>query len=139
MTMTENPKLEEMGFDHNLMCSNGESEELGEGGTGLKICVSDHVNGLQHHSSAAKSDSFVVDMERFSHLTEKDMNANSRITFVVWGMKKLQRNLSRKVSARSGEKKIIATNERDTTLLATSPRGGLSIGLLHAKYGPDPL
>ncbi|KAL0353224.1 UNVERIFIED_CONTAM: hypothetical protein Sangu_0903700 [Sesamum angustifolium] len=117
-----------MGFDHNLMCSNGESEELGEGGTGLKICVSDHVNGLQHHSSAAKSDSFVVDMERFSHLTEKDMNANSRITLVVWGMKKLQRNLSRKVSARSGEKKIIATNERDTTLLATSPRATLHGG-----------
>ncbi|KAL0398724.1 UNVERIFIED_CONTAM: hypothetical protein Sradi_2215700 [Sesamum radiatum] len=120
MTMTENPKLEEMGSDHNLMNSNCESGELGERGAGLKICVSDQVNGLQHHSSAAaKSDSFVVDMERFSHhLTEKDMNANSRIT----------RNLSRKGSARSGEKKIIATNERDTTLLATSPRATLHGG-----------
>ncbi|XP_011096119.1 uncharacterized protein LOC105175383 isoform X1 [Sesamum indicum] len=121
MIMTENPKLEQMGSHHNPMSSNNcESGELGERGAGLKICVSDNVNGLQHHPSAAKSDSFVVDMERFSHLTEKDMNANSRIT--------LQRNLSRKGSARSGEKKIIATNERDTTLLATSPRATLHGG-----------
>lgn len=70
-----------MGSHHNPMSSNNcESGELGERGAGLKICVSDNVNGLQHHPSAAKSDSFVVDMERFSHLTEKDMNANSRIT-----------------------------------------------------------
>ncbi|KAK6149799.1 hypothetical protein DH2020_017324 [Rehmannia glutinosa] len=86
--MTENPKLEDMGSD-NLMSS--------------KISVSDHLN--------TKSDSFVVDMERFSHLMEKDINANSRIT----------RNLSRKGSARIGEMKITG-NERDTT---TSPRASL--------------
>ncbi|KAK4439302.1 hypothetical protein Salat_0265100 [Sesamum alatum] len=120
--MTENPKLEEMGGSDNLMSSNCESGELGEIRGGLKISVSDHVvNGLhQYHSSTAKSESFVVDMERFSThlLTEKDINANSRIT----------RNLSRKGSARSGEKKIIAANERDTPLLATSPRATLHGG-----------
>lgn len=43
-----------------------------------EICVSDHINGLQYAST--KSDSFVVDMERFSHIIEKDINSNSRIT-----------------------------------------------------------
>ncbi|PIN03118.1 hypothetical protein CDL12_24360 [Handroanthus impetiginosus] len=106
--MTENLKLEDMGSDN--LGSNCEVEGLGE-----KISVSDHVNVLQSN----KSESFVVDMERFSHLIEKDINANSRIT--------LQRNLSRKGSGRAGEKKIIA-NERDTNMLATSPRGTLHGG-----------
>lgn len=52
--------------------------QTGEFGENRKICVVDHVNGLQH--SITESDSFVVDMERFSHLIDKDSNpANSRI------------------------------------------------------------
>lgn len=43
-----------------------------------EISVSDHINGLQYTST--KSDNFVVDMERFSHIIEKDINSNSRIT-----------------------------------------------------------
>lgn len=46
--------------------------ELGE--KGISVC--DEVNGLQH--STTKSDSFVVDMERFSHIIDKDLNSNSR-------------------------------------------------------------
>ncbi|XP_033515980.1 uncharacterized protein [Nicotiana tomentosiformis] len=64
-----------------------------------------------------KSDSFVVDMERFSHIIEKDINANSRIT----------RNLSRKGSFRSGERKTYsnAAKEKDTNFTASSPRASL--------------
>ncbi|KAK6797677.1 hypothetical protein RDI58_005379 [Solanum bulbocastanum] len=82
------------------------------------ICVSDHMNGLQYTST--KSDSFVVDMERFSHIIEKDINANSRIT----------RNLSRKGSFRSGEKKTNsnAVNEKDTNFTANSPRASSLLG-----------
>ncbi|XP_016481135.1 uncharacterized protein LOC107802193 isoform X2 [Nicotiana tabacum] len=80
-----------------------------------EICVSDHINGLQYAST--KSDSFVVDMERFSHIIEKDINVNSRIT----------RNLSRKGSFRSGERKTYsnAANEKDTNFTASSPRASL--------------
>ncbi|EYU27833.1 hypothetical protein ABFS82_13G120700 [Erythranthe guttata] len=98
--MTDNPKLEEnnMGPD----------------------CVSGQVNGLEH--SSTKSDSFVVDMERFSHILEKDINAHSRIT--------LQRNLSRKGTARTGENKV----DRDTALLAISPKAAA----LHGGGGSTP-
>lgn len=84
------------------------------------VCVSDHMNGLQYTST--KSDSFVVDMERFSHIIEKDINANSRIT--------LQRNLSRKGSFRSDEKKTNsnAVNEKDTNFTANSPRASSKLG-----------
>ncbi|KAL3377478.1 hypothetical protein AABB24_003738 [Solanum stoloniferum] len=84
------------------------------------VCVSDHMNGLQYTST--KSDSFVVDMERFSHIIEKDINANSRIT--------LQRNLSRKGSFRSGEKKTNsnAVNEKDTNFTENSPRASSLLG-----------
>ncbi|KAI3456411.1 hypothetical protein Pfo_013074 [Paulownia fortunei] len=112
--MTANPKPEDMGSDN--LSSNCQAGELGEKG-GQKMSLSDGVNGLQH--SSTKSDSFVVDMERFSHLVEKDINANSRTT--------LQRNLSRKGSVRIGEKKFTG-NERDTNLLATSPRAALHGG-----------
>lgn len=54
-----------------------EAADLGDNG-GQKISVSDHVNCLQH--SGTKSDSFVVDMERFSHLIEKEINSKSRVT-----------------------------------------------------------
>ncbi|XP_059301471.1 uncharacterized protein LOC132053449 isoform X2 [Lycium ferocissimum] len=60
-----------------------------------------------------KSESFVVDMERISHLVEKDMNANSRIT----------RNLSRKGLLKKTN--FNAVNEKDTSLMATSPRASL--------------
>lgn len=61
-----------MGFEKQRLL--GEFEEKGV----EEICISDHMNGLQYTST--KSDSFVVDMERFSHIIEKDINANSRIT-----------------------------------------------------------
>ncbi|XP_057764822.1 uncharacterized protein LOC130985736 isoform X2 [Salvia miltiorrhiza] len=103
--MTEIPKLEDMGSDH--LVTNCLAGEFGEN---QKISVVDHVNALHH--SCTKSDSFVVDMERFSHLIEKDTtSANSRIT----------RNLSRKGSMRTAERKG-SSNERDVSMLATSPR-----------------
>ncbi|KAL0321157.1 UNVERIFIED_CONTAM: hypothetical protein Sradi_5377200, partial [Sesamum radiatum] len=74
--MTGNLKPENMGSDHSLISSNDEAGELFEKG-GQKIPVSKHVNGLQH--SSTKADSFVVDMERFSHLIDKDISSNSRI------------------------------------------------------------
>lgn len=84
-----------------------------------RISVSDHINGLQHMSS--KSESFVVDMNRFTtHLIEKDGNANSRFT--------LQRNLSRKGSAgRGGDKKSSPTmaGEKDPSILSSSPKATL--------------
>lgn len=85
-----------------------------------EISVSDHINGLQYTST--KSDNFVVDMERFSHIIEKDINSNSRIT--------LQRNLSRKGSFRSGERKTNpnAVNEKDTYFTASSPRASSLLG-----------
>lgn len=100
-----------MGFEKQRLL--GEFEEKGV----EEICISDHMNGLQYTST--KSDSFVVDMERFSHIIEKDINANSRIT--------LQRNLSRKGSFRSGEKKTNsnAVTEKDT---ANSPRASSLLG-----------
>ncbi|KAH6831383.1 hypothetical protein C2S53_016283 [Perilla frutescens var. hirtella] len=116
--MTEIPKLVDMGSDH--LVSNCLAGELGEN---QKISVSAHVNGLQH--SSTKSDSFVVDMERFSHLIEKDTNSvNSRIT--------LQRNLSRKGSIRTGERKVTSI-ERDVSMLATSPRATFHGGSVPEK------
>ncbi|KAK9265415.1 hypothetical protein L1049_001664 [Liquidambar formosana] len=67
-----------------------------------------------------KSDSFVVDIESFSHGTDKDRNANSRIT--------LQRSLSRKGCQRGGEKRTSSSataNERDTVVATSSPRAAL--------------
>lgn len=76
-----------------------------------RISVSDHTNGLHHANS--KSESVVLNMERFSHLLDKDVNANSRIA----------RNLSRKGSIRGTEKKTTAANDS----VANSPR---STGML---------
>ncbi|XP_019236566.1 PREDICTED: uncharacterized protein LOC109216823 isoform X2 [Nicotiana attenuata] len=100
----------------------GEFEEKGS----QEICVSDHINGLQYTST--KSDSFVVDMERFSHIIEKDINANSRIT----------RNLSRKGSFRSGERKTYsnAANEKDTNFTTNSPRASLLGGGISTPEKP---
>ncbi|XP_047311466.1 uncharacterized protein LOC124914887 isoform X2 [Impatiens glandulifera] len=83
-----------------------------------KISVSDETNNLKFSSSAIKSDSFVVDMDRFSHLADKDM---PRIT----------RTLSRKGQGRStGEKKTnsTATSEKDSSI--SSPRSGGVINTL---------
>lgn len=61
------------------------------------------------------SESFVVDMEHISHLVEKEINANSRIT--------LQRNHSRKGSLKKTNFNNV--NEKDTNLMATSPKASL--------------
>lgn len=102
----------------------GEFEEKGS----QEICVSDHINGLQYKNT--KSDSFVVDMERFSHIIEKDINSNSRIT--------LQRNHSRKGSFRIGERKTYsnAANEKDTNFTASSPRASLLGGGISTPEKP---
>lgn len=103
--------LENMGAENQSL-----NREFGEKGV-EKISVSDHINGLKCTSS--KSESFVVNMETISHLVEKEISGNSRIT--------LQRNLSRKGSLRGGEKRtnFNAMNEKDTNLMATSPRATL--------------
>ncbi|XP_059623883.1 uncharacterized protein LOC132266886 isoform X2 [Cornus florida] len=106
--MADYPKTAHM--DSDALNSFGEVCESEEMGT-QKISVSDQTN--------IKSDSFIVDMERFSNITDKDKTANSRIT----------RNLSRKGSPRSGEKKknSTATNDKDITLVAmSSPRAALN-------------
>lgn len=62
-------------MESETVSSNGEFAEF-EGKTAQKIRVSDHIiTGLQSKNHPA--DSFVVEMERFSHLTQKP---NSRIT-----------------------------------------------------------
>lgn len=101
--MAENPKLD-LGSGANLTSSRNDCgfEDMD---TQKISVISDFKN--------EKSDSFVVDIESFSHGTDKDANANSRIT--------LQRSLSRKVSQRLGEK----TNERDTVVATSSPRAAL--------------
>ncbi|KAK8591878.1 hypothetical protein V6N13_062474 [Hibiscus sabdariffa] len=107
LNLTENPKLD-------LTSSNEISTQ--------KISVSDHINGLQY-TADNKSDSFVIDMEGFSHGgSNKEINQNSRFT----------KSLSRKGSQR-GDKKIISSkcsnsncnsslNDKDA-FVATSPRG----------------
>ncbi|XP_038689955.1 uncharacterized protein LOC119988828 isoform X2 [Tripterygium wilfordii] len=109
--MADNPKLE-MSDSYD---SCGSENKIGA----QKISVLDHVNGFQY-ASADKSDSFVIDMESFCHGTNKDSAPNSRIT----------RNLSRKGSMRSSDKKINAnfntnkcSNDRDTAIAALSPKG----------------
>ncbi|KAG6392306.1 hypothetical protein SASPL_146521 [Salvia splendens] len=94
-----------MGSDHHLTnCI----AAAGESGETQRISG---VDGLHH--SATKSDSFVIDMERFSHLIEKDSNsANSRLT----------RNLSRKGSMRIAERKLT-----DVSMLATSPKATFTL------------
>ncbi|XP_075487186.1 uncharacterized protein LOC142526581 isoform X1 [Primulina tabacum] len=83
--------------------------------------------GSQTGSGNMKSDSFVVEVDRFCLPTEKDINGNSRIT--------LQRNLSRKGSGKCGEKKtnsILGAIERDACMLSTSPRA-----TLHGSSTPE--
>ncbi|XP_017639737.1 uncharacterized protein LOC108481075 isoform X2 [Gossypium arboreum] len=100
LDLTENPKLD-------LASSNEISTQ--------KISVSDHISGFQY--TADKPDSFVIDMDSFSHGgLNKEINQNPRIT----------KSLSRKGSMR-GDKKIITsncTNSNDKDFfVATSPKG----------------
>ncbi|XP_050148571.1 uncharacterized protein LOC126623658 isoform X1 [Malus sylvestris] len=102
--MAENPKLD-----------SGSEEVYGleEKMSTQKISVSDHIN--EFHYTADKSDSFVIDMESFSHGgTDKDVTANSRVS----------RNVSRKWSQRGGEKKIIRnvkSNDKEVSSTTASP------------------
>lgn len=95
-----------------------------------KISVSDHINGF--HYTADKSDSFVIDMESFSHATDKDITPNSRVS--------MQRNLSRKWSQRDVEKKInynAISTDRDvlaggasSPLGSSTPKSPLAMGTI---------
>ncbi|KAB2079278.1 hypothetical protein ES319_A06G221200v1 [Gossypium barbadense] len=104
LDLTENPKLD-------LASSNEISTQ--------KISVSDHISGFQY--TADKPDSFVIDMDSFSHGgLNKEINQNPRIT----------KSLSRKGSMR-GDKKIITsncTNSNDKdSFVATSPKGSNTV------------
>ncbi|KAB2026841.1 hypothetical protein ES319_D06G248500v1 [Gossypium barbadense] len=104
LDLTENPKLD-------LASSNEISTQ--------KISVSNHISGFQY--TADKPDSFVIDMDSFSHGgLNKEINQNPRIT----------KSLSRKGSVR-GDKKIITSNctisnDKDS-IVATSPKGSNTV------------
>ncbi|KAJ6728755.1 PROTEIN putative-RELATED [Salix koriyanagi] len=117
--MADYPKLD---MDSSSEAGEGGGLALEENMEGKKISVFDHINGFQ--CTKEKSDSFVIDMERFSHGINKDINTNSRIT--------LQRSHSRKGSPRGaggGEKKInsnlshLSVSDRDAIVASASPRG----------------
>ncbi|XP_047318658.1 uncharacterized protein LOC124921990 isoform X2 [Impatiens glandulifera] len=101
--MAENPMSGE-GMGSSVLTSSGEE--------GYEL----DKKGIQNITLLEETNSFVLDMEPFYQLTDKDMSTNSRIT----------RNLSRKWQGRSvGEMKTnsTATNEKDNP---SSPRGGVS-------------
>ncbi|XP_057996875.1 uncharacterized protein LOC110636630 isoform X2 [Hevea brasiliensis] len=113
MEMAENPKLDLA----SCRCKAGGLEENMET---QKISVLDHINRFQY--TTEKSDSFVMDMESFSHVSNnKDINPNSRIT----------RSHSRKGSLRGGSgggciEKNINSDPHDRNTIAassSSPRG----------------
>lgn len=108
MKMTQHPTLEHMN-DSDILMANCKNGDL----VAQKISSSDHIYELQH--STAKSDSFVVNMERFSHPLERDKNANSRIAI------QMQRSLSRKGSNRAMEKKVVV-DDRGANTITSSPR-----------------
>ncbi|KAB2025870.1 hypothetical protein ERO13_D06G151500v2 [Gossypium hirsutum] len=108
MDMTENPKL-----DLASCCGDLVSEEKT---STQKISVLDHTNGF--HYTTDQSDSFVINMESFSHGGfNKDVNPNSRITKI----------LSRKGSQRGDKKTIVPnhtnSNDMDSLVSTSSPRG----------------
>ncbi|KAI5590570.1 hypothetical protein POPTR_004G023000v4 [Populus trichocarpa] len=115
MEMAYNPKvtMDSSGGDGGLLL-----EETMEA---QKLTVLDRIDGFQY--TKEKSDSFVIDMESFSHGINKDINTNQRIT--------LQRNLSRKGSPRGGggggEKKIHSNLshlcDKEAIVASASPRG----------------
>ncbi|KAG6419062.1 hypothetical protein SASPL_121271 [Salvia splendens] len=98
-------------MDSDLLVTNCLTGEFGENQI---ISVVDHV-----HHSTTKSDSFVVDMERFSHLIEKEKVTNSTHS-------RITRNLSRKGSMKPAERKV-SSNERDASMIATSPRATFTL------------
>uniref|UniRef100_A0A6N2L1H9 Uncharacterized protein n=1 Tax=Salix viminalis TaxID=40686 RepID=A0A6N2L1H9_SALVM len=113
-----------MAYNQKLkMDSSGGDDELllEESMEAQKLSVLDRIDGFQ--CTKEKSDSFVIDMESFSHGINKDINTNPRIT--------LQRNLSRKGSPRGGggggEKKIHSNIshlcDREAIVASASPRG----------------
>ncbi|XP_040952277.1 uncharacterized protein [Gossypium hirsutum] len=113
LDLTENPKLD-------LASSNEISTQ--------KISVSNHISGFQY--TADKPDSFVIDMDSFSHGgLNKEINQNPRITF-FYLFNNSQKSLSRKGSMR-GDKKIITSNctisnDKDS-IVATSPKGSNTV------------
>ncbi|KAL6282120.1 hypothetical protein ACE6H2_013049 [Prunus campanulata] len=127
--MAENPKLDSAATEEVY----GLEEKMGT----QKISVSDHINGF--HYTADKSDSFVIDMESFSHGTDKDITPNSRVS--------MQRNLSRKWSQRDGEKKINYTaisTDRDvlaggasSPLGSSTPKSPLAMGTIDHSSNPQ--
>ncbi|XP_031127349.1 uncharacterized protein LOC116029466 isoform X2 [Ipomoea triloba] len=90
-------------MESETVSSNGEFTEEFEDKTAHKIRVSDHI--LQYTNP---SDSFVVEMDRFSHLTQK---TNSRIS----------RSLARKGSVKKTNHQN-ATNENSIIASSSSPR-----------------
>ncbi|KAK8974112.1 hypothetical protein V6N11_064600 [Hibiscus sabdariffa] len=104
MDMKENPKLD--------LASSYEDRVSEEKASTQKISILDHTNGFQY-TTTDKSDSFVIDMESFSHgVFNKEMNPNPRIT------KKLQRSLSRKGSP--------SLSDRDSFVSSSSPKEEVS-------------
>ncbi|KAL6990826.1 hypothetical protein U1Q18_008947 [Sarracenia purpurea var. burkii] len=120
--MAENPELETSDDALNLSGQGCESDEMGT----QKISVSDRTNSLQF--SNLKSDSFTVDMERLTHLTDKDKTLNSRIT--------LQRSLSRKGSPQRGSEKRIKNSSTGTDRDASSSSPRASLAGLNAPEKP---
>ncbi|KAL4313488.1 hypothetical protein GQ457_01G042790 [Hibiscus cannabinus] len=107
MDMKENPKLD--------LASSYEDRVSEEKASTQKISILDHTNGF-HYTTTDKSDSFVIDMESFSHgVFNKEMNPNPRIT------KKLQRSLSRKGSP--------SLSDRDSFVSSSSPKARLGCNL----------
>lgn len=102
LTTTPNLNME----SETVSRSNGEFTEEFEGKIAQKIRVSDHITGLQYTNPSA--DSFVVEMDRFSHLTQKP---NSGIS----------RSLARKGSVKKTNHQN-ATNENSIIASSSSPR-----------------
>ncbi|XVE87844.1 hypothetical protein DITRI_Ditri19aG0020800 [Diplodiscus trichospermus] len=119
MDMNENPKLD-------LVSSN---EVRGSEST-QKISVSDHIKGFQYTTD--KSDSFVIDMESFSHGggPNKEINPNSRSA--------LQRSLSRKGSQR-GDKKIVTSNCSNSNSSSTLNDRDCFVATSSSPRGPSTL
>ncbi|KAH1055729.1 hypothetical protein J1N35_033794 [Gossypium stocksii] len=108
MDMTENPKLDLASCCEDLVSEEKTSTQ--------KISILDHTNGFQYTTD--QSDSFVINMESFSHGGfNKEVNPNSRIT----------RILSRKGSQRGDKKTILPnhtnSNDIDSLVSISSPRG----------------
>uniref|UniRef100_A0A7N0UF50 Uncharacterized protein n=1 Tax=Kalanchoe fedtschenkoi TaxID=63787 RepID=A0A7N0UF50_KALFE len=110
--MAENPTMVAGSEAQAFQAGSGEVRGFDEMGTQRISVVPEQANGF--HYNREKSDSFVVDIEGFSHSVDKDTNPNSRIT----------RNLSRKGSLRgAGEKRTSSSptaNERDSSLLSVA-------------------